>query len=452
MSREFTIQSDSVPSMQASEILVALGIAQDTFISDAELWHVLYTHRSDIEKIAALLYRADAQKFQEPIEALIYFLRQTTRGTYKREELDNAISNLSSDNEELGTVPTGAIDTTKENEEQLLLEHKRSFGIKKKLNSAIQVRSLSSRFLEAVITLISAFPQESVTKLHQDTFKAQEALRALSSFLAFIRASLTIISATKHAVGYNISEQEKELTPLTRFSDQIKRNAPQLSRDIIWSIVRFIGWKEENLQKVSMELTLGLFSFVFFQTIAVQQYENRFYNRCTDHCEKTKKPETQSEALISALSIAKGEVSHQNNIQILIWFLYLTGALTCVIGKECSKTSEKFEVALGSVLIVLTCIGQILWERSKPNLMSLVSRLSELTTSPEIISRDEAPRIIEIPDEKAIIANVAREKTSPTLFKVVEEAREESPKVPSSAMCTLADESKHAEEAVGLVA
>lgn len=380
MSRELTIQSDALSSKHPPDILVRLGLLSNEPIPASLYQQVIYAHRMKIEKAIALMYRYDPEVFAEEIKTLIDLIYKTTRGTYKQAELEAALTTVMSALEELQGSTTHAVAVSEIDREEPLLRIK-SFEVKKKLNSAIQVRSLSARIFEAVITLISAFPQESVSQFHQDTFELQEALRVLSSLLAFIRASLTIIAAIKHATGYHISEEEKNLTALVRLKDQIQKNAPQLLRDIIWSIVRFVGWQDKNLQKNLMEMTLGLFGFVFLQSIAVHYNERQFYNQMIAQSEKENKFRTNAEELNTAITIARNETIHQNNIQILIWFLYVIGALICVIGKECSKTSEKIELALGSVLIVLTCIGQILWDRSKPNLMTLVTKVSEITAT-----------------------------------------------------------------------
>src|SRR3990167_10751275 len=265
MSRAFTIQSDDVSTYEPPKILVDLGLLPDAPIAAADYQKIIYSLRIEIEKVIALLYRDDPEGFEASIKELMRLILETTRGTYKHDELKSALSNYDPNVEELMTAPTRVTAITEATEEQPLLAtaKQNSFGIKRKLNAVIQARSLSSRVLEAVITLISAFPQESVSQLHRDTFQAQEILRALSSFLAFTRAGITLTSAIKHALKYRVSENEQALSPLTLFADQIKRNAPQISRDILWGIVRFIGWRNKMLQESSAEMTLGLFTFYF---------------------------------------------------------------------------------------------------------------------------------------------------------------------------------------------
>lgn len=345
------------PLREPPPLLVDYGLLKDSPIPADQYDVLIFNLRWRIETILGTLYQYDAHFFSGEIITLIGFINHMNKGAYSTQELNTVLHDFS--------PPTSQMRVT--SEEEALPEHKHSFGVKRKLNTLIQFRSLSSRLVEAIFMLIAAFPQESFEKIHKDTHVIQNTLRALSSLLAFIRAVITLSSALKYAFGYKNTEHEKKFSFTTRLLEQLKRNIPLLTRDTAWTIVRFIGWEDTRLQKYLMEMTLGLFSFVLLQNLVITTFDYRFYNMCIAHRQTLPANENTLHS-IEALKNAQRKTLMQNFIQITIWFFYVVGALLCALGKECDNLSNQLKLIFGSLIIAITCCIQIWIDRHKPRL------------------------------------------------------------------------------------
>lgn len=431
-------------------------VAPDTVTSDAAINNFIFSHRLQVEMLLAALCRAfnpndanhDASK--EKIRLVIECLDKTNNGQYTQDQLNQVRAQLFpfgiSAEVSRETTPrhsqerlANPIEEATENN-TLVIHVPPAFKKKKykkiELTAIIQTRSLAARLFDAVIDVLSALPGESLRKIDSRTYVAQEVMKELSWILAAIRLIATVSAAVFYARGYENSELEKEIDWQLRFLYQIKRKKTQVMRDVLWTILGGVRCLSE-FADYSPEFRQGLFDSMFFLSILYEWQNHRAFQDFLK--QKTDDSDAALAQAVDALTTFKQDVSRQNKVNIFIWFFYVLGSAVAIIGKESSKLHEKIELLVGSCIIMLTCIAQLIWEWQKRNLFQLdfkndssVAPKQQIATSAFFRSRTNSSEVIKSPkpEEKQpepVTIIVKEERKSPCPVNIIVEAERTSP-------------------------